>query len=181
MSGFTSSTYAKMLISSMVASELPLLHTKHKNRNLVVAFIFLLSIMIVGQIFPTQLYAITICETSIILSNCGNESSSTSASSTSNSEIAERPQSDMKYPDEIPLIRPDVSPRDEDLRSAITDGDHDPKDAGENNDDKEDDNKNDNSKDSADDNVDVDLEGDGDSGNDRDKSSIEGPSLIPFP
>jgi hypothetical protein len=29
--------------------------------------------------------------------------------------------------------------------------------------------------------VDVDLEGDGDSGNDRDKSSIEGPSLIPFP
>lgn len=160
----------------MVVSELLLLHTKHTNRNLVIAFIFPLSIMILGQIFPTQLYAITICDTSINLSNCGNESSSTSTSSTSNSEIAERPQSDNT---EIPLILPDVSPRDEDLRSA--DGDHDPTDAGENNDDKEDDNKNDNSKDSADDNVDVDLEDDGDSGNDRDKSSIEGPSLIPFP
>jgi len=167
-----------MLISSMVVSEMPLLHTKHTNRNLVIAYIFPLSIMIVGQIFPTQLYAITICDTSINLSNCGNESSSTSTSSTSNSEIEERPQSDNT---EIPLILPDVSPRDEDLRSATTDGDHDPTDAGENNDDKEDANKHDNSKDTADDNVDVDLEDDGDSGNDRDKSSIEGPSLIPFP
>ena len=85
----------------MALAEWLVLHTKYTNHKLVIAFIFLLSILIVGLIIPTQLYAITFCDTSINLTNCGGESSLTSTSSTSNNEIADRPQSDDS---ETPLI-----------------------------------------------------------------------------
>jgi hypothetical protein len=148
----------------------------HTNHNLAIALTFPLSILILGLMMPPpQLFAITICNASINLSSCGDESSSASISS--DSETPDRPQSGNT--ETTPLIVPDVSPRDEDLGSAVTDGDQDTTDAiaDANNDD----NGDDNSENDADGNVDVDRQDDKDSGNDGDESGNEGPFLLPFP
>jgi len=130
---------------------------------------------------PPQLFAITICNASINLSSCGDEISSASISS--DSETPDRPQSGNT--ETTPLIGPDVSPRDEDLGSAVTDGDQDTTDAiadaNNDDDDDEDDNGNDNSENGAEGNVDVDRQVDKDSGNDGDESGNEVSFLLPFP
>ena len=136
-------------------------------------FVISLFLLIVCLLLPVQLYGI-ICDRSPNLTNCDERSSS---SSTSNTETIDNSRSDNT---ETPLIIPDISPTDKDLRDSTAGRDLGTTDTDASNDNNNDDD-NDDSKNSIDKNSDTGRENDKDSSDSEDGSSDSKTSLIPFP
>ena len=85
-----------------------------------VLFIFSL-LLIVCLLLPVQLYGSTIlCDPSLNLTHPTNCDERSSSSSTSDTETIDNSRSENT---ETPLIIPDISPTNKDLKDATTDGD----------------------------------------------------------
>jgi hypothetical protein len=140
-------------------------------------FVISLFLLIECLLLPVQLYGSAIlCDPSFNLTHPTNCDERSSSSPTSDTEPTDNSRSDNT---ETPLIIPDISPTDKDLKDATTDGDLGTvvTDAtnNDNNYDTDDDNDNDDNDDSE--NPDT----DGDSSNGEGGSSDSKTSLIPFP